>query len=608
MRRFWRKCPGFIALSMMWAVLVGVPVEVGANIAKVVPSNISATQVGPGHALVAWSAPVSGAVTGYKVDARFAGETVREAACDLGSRVDKTNCDLFDLEPGEWSFTVATLNGNVSDVSDPVTLLVDQVRPGSVRSLAVVVVTDGHLRATWQSPDPGPATGYRVDAQRSGAALQSWVCNFTARPDLTTCDLQNLEAGTWTITVYALHGTVPGTAQSVSGQLAVGALSTTTVPTTTVPTTTVPTTTVPTTTVPTTAVPTTAVPTTTAAGNTTTPTSPTTTTQPTTTSTQRLPLPTTTTIPTTTSPRSPVVTLFPEIPGLPVIPGIPIIPVIPVIPGVPVGSIPVPTVPATLAPTTTTTSTTPPVVPVQPPILRTRLADAGTIQEIVNSVDYKPLEHGEILRLYRSLFNREPDVPGAKYWINDIFEGQDRSLQEVASFIATDDQPEFARSYQDVKTADEFVERVYQNLLGRRAETGGKRYWVGQIRSGLSWSDTARFIALSPEFQKLFPYAPDRQNIELTQCDTANEVVVLANRSNGTINLAGYRLHDDGQLNTLPLSGTLGAGESLTILSGRNAVAGPGAVVGWGRDVWDDSGDVATLIDQKGVSLQLNCS
>ena len=131
---------------------------------------------------------------------------------------------------------------------------------------------------------------------------------------------------------------------------------------------------------------------------------------------------------------------------------------------------------------------------------------ASSIGDLVDATDYRPTEHGDILRLYRAIFNREPDIAGAKYWIVDIYEGRGVDFGVVVDNIATDDQPEFVAAYADVKTNDAFVERVYQNMLGRPAEAGGKAYWVGLMDEGLSRAQTARWIAANAEFIALYPY------------------------------------------------------------------------------------------------------
>ncbi len=131
---------------------------------------------------------------------------------------------------------------------------------------------------------------------------------------------------------------------------------------------------------------------------------------------------------------------------------------------------------------------------------------ANSLDELVAASDYRPAEHGDILRLYRAIFNREADIAGAKYWIVDIYDGQNVSLEVVVDNIATDNQPEFVNTYADVKTNEAFVERIYQNMLGRPAEAEGKAYWVGLMDEGLTRAQTARWIAANEEFINLYPY------------------------------------------------------------------------------------------------------
>ncbi len=59
------------------------------------------------------------------------------------------------------------------------------------------------------------------------------------------------------------------------------------------------------------------------------------------------------------------------------------------------------------------------------------IATANSIDELLAASDYKPSEHGDILRLYRAIFNREADVGGAVYWIDVVYEKGGRSLEEV---------------------------------------------------------------------------------------------------------------------------------------------------------------------------------
>lgn len=127
------------------------------------------------------------------------------------------------------------------------------------------------------------------------------------------------------------------------------------------------------------------------------------------------------------------------------------------------------------------------------------------MNELLGASDYLEAEHGEILRLYRAIFNREADIGGAKYWIVDVY-STGVSVEDITSLIANDDQPEFRSAYDGVHTDGAFVDRLYQNMLGRPPDPQGKEYWTDLMADGLTRSATARWVALSPEFIRLYPY------------------------------------------------------------------------------------------------------
>ncbi len=135
------------------------------------------------------------------------------------------------------------------------------------------------------------------------------------------------------------------------------------------------------------------------------------------------------------------------------------------------------------------------------------MSTATTIEELRASTTYKPAEHGDILRLYRAVFNREPDVAGAKYWIDEIAEGRNVGFEEIVTYIATPDQPEFAAAYADVATNSQFLTRVYDNMLGRVPDVDGFNYWLGLMdNSGLTRPEAVRWVSESQEFENLYPY------------------------------------------------------------------------------------------------------
>ena len=103
---------------------------------------------------------------------------------------------------------------------------------------------------------------------------------------------------------------------------------------------------------------------------------------------------------------------------------------------------------------------------------------------------------------------------------------------------------------------------------------------------------------------------PTEGNVEITSCLAGDEIVTIHNSGGHPISLAGYVLADERGHNVMNLDRiTLGPGESLEILSGVAAVAGEAQIVGWPFEVWDDSGDTATIFGPDGaIVFQLACT
>lgn len=131
------------------------------------------------------------------------------------------------------------------------------------------------------------------------------------------------------------------------------------------------------------------------------------------------------------------------------------------------------------------------------------LADAQTFIQLLTACDYGEGD-AEILRLYRAFFDREPEVGGAKYWLEQRRAGV--SFDQITGFFASS--PEFNATYGQV--SDEvFLEIIYINALGREYDQGGFDYWLNRIQNeGLARHLVVRFIAGSPEFVSQYGYWP----------------------------------------------------------------------------------------------------
>ncbi len=112
----------------------------------------------------------------------------------------------------------------------------------------------------------------------------------------------------------------------------------------------------------------------------------------------------------------------------------------------------------------------------------------GTVLEVRPADD-------QILRLYRAVFGRAPDVDGFAYWTAQYRGG--RTLEAIVDdFIAS---PEFATRYGSDPSNEQLVDAMYRNVLGRSGEETGVAYWLKELDDGLSVNALLRAFTDSPE-------------------------------------------------------------------------------------------------------------
>jgi hypothetical protein len=99
--------------------------------------------------------------------------------------------------------------------------------------------------------------------------------------------------------------------------------------------------------------------------------------------------------------------------------------------------------------------------------------------QVLLQADACQTEAGAVVRLYNAYFGRYPDQSGFAFWLNSARSG--RPLSQIAQHFATS--TEFVRAYGDLSD-DEFVERVYENVLSRSPDSGGRAYWLDRLDSG----------------------------------------------------------------------------------------------------------------------------
>jgi hypothetical protein len=116
-----------------------------------------------------------------------------------------------------------------------------------------------------------------------------------------------------------------------------------------------------------------------------------------------------------------------------------------------------------------------------------------------------------VARLYMATLGRAPDVPGLQFWA-----GQMDNAHVPLSDIATSftNSPEFIQDYGTLSN-NAFVQQLYQNVLGRPADTGGLQFWGNQLASGASRGAIVIGFSQSPEYEdKTLSMGGDVHNAE----------------------------------------------------------------------------------------------
>lgn len=114
--------------------------------------------------------------------------------------------------------------------------------------------------------------------------------------------------------------------------------------------------------------------------------------------------------------------------------------------------------------------------------------------------------HSEVLRLYWAALGRPPERAGADFWL-DAYDSGAWDTRSIASFFATS--PEF-RSLYGADLADlAFIEVVYQNVLGRRPDEAGHRFWTSQLGDGMAREEMILLVGNDTEFVGRTPLPSD---------------------------------------------------------------------------------------------------
>ena len=110
--------------------------------------------------------------------------------------------------------------------------------------------------------------------------------------------------------------------------------------------------------------------------------------------------------------------------------------------------------------------------------------------------------NSKIYRLYNAAFRRFPDRSGLDYWIEKNTLNIDSYRDTADSFLLSQ---EFKNTYSSELSNTEYINALYNNILGRAPDVNGSNYWLNQIEKG--YEDKAELLmgfAESTESKSIF--------------------------------------------------------------------------------------------------------
>jgi len=155
--------------------------------------------------------------------------------------------------------------------------------------------------------------------------------------------------------------------------------------------------------------------------------------------------------------------------------------------------------------------------------------------------------------LYSTILGRQVDSAGAGYWAQKLNSGFD--TKQMAQELMRSDEYMKAHGFGNLAdttvdtsslapstalpaattTVKSAIETLYENLLGRQADSGGADYWSQQLASGMSTDQIAQALMGSEEYKKIHGFAAGglasaglylagEKGPELIQADTATQI------------------------------------------------------------------------------------
>ena len=105
--------------------------------------------------------------------------------------------------------------------------------------------------------------------------------------------------------------------------------------------------------------------------------------------------------------------------------------------------------------------------------------------------------NGFVNRLYENILGRKADKAGFDSWVKVLTEGTEGGSETVANFV-------FSREYESKNVSDEeFVRNLYRTILDRDPDAAGLEAWISKLQEGMTRRYVVAGFTNSPEFEKL---------------------------------------------------------------------------------------------------------
>ena len=115
---------------------------------------------------------------------------------------------------------------------------------------------------------------------------------------------------------------------------------------------------------------------------------------------------------------------------------------------------------------------------------------------MANATDKSKI-NGFVTRFYESCLNRKPDQQGLNYWSDGLSSDRLSGTDIAKNFVNSEELRNKKLSN------DAYLDTLYAGLMGRKADAGGKTYWLNIIRGGTDRDAVLSHFLHSPEFSNI---------------------------------------------------------------------------------------------------------